>query len=517
MKMNSKNRWIIIAIFIGLFEVLFVTAMGSIVGPQIVADLKDTNAYAFMYTLNFLCSSLALPISAMIGKKIGRKIPIVLGVVLFGVSTGLAGAATSMTFHTLMRGVQGIGKGFILGNALAYFGESLDASGRGKAMGFYGTLTGIVYVAAPLVGGVIGDFLGWRLTFYISVPMTVIVLLILLLRMENVRPDAAQANLDWIGTGLLCGATIGIVMMFSWGGQKYPWISAPVLIMAAMFVVCTVCFINYIKKAANPIFSARLFANREFVLVILSVVLIGPSMFSVGSYLSLQSMAICGTNATVVGLVTAAKSAVQLLLGYFVGSYIGKSGKVKQIMILTSVVYALSGLMLGFISGPADFAIFVVGILLSGLGTTTYSVVYTLHAQNQLPKNLIGEGTSAIQFFQSMSGTIGLSIVGMVMNTRLAANLKDVVPAGLEKVIPAEELQSYMGTSLLTNSAKAREILNGLDANSQVLFQRFLENLRSAFAGAMRSAMIVLAVLAAVSLVAAFFVKNDSSAKKQAE
>lgn len=186
-------------------------------------------------------------------------------------------------------------------------------------------------------------------------------------------------------------------------------------------------------------------------------------------------------------------------------------------MILTSVVYTLSGLMLGFISGPADFAIFVVGILLSGLGTTTYSVVYTLHAQNQLPKNLIEEGTSAIQFFQSMSGTIGLSIVGMVMNTRLAANLKDAVPAGLEKVIPAEELQSYMGTSLLTNAAKAREILNGLDANSQVLFQQFLENLRSAFAGAMRSAMIVLAVLAAISLAAAFFVKNDSAAKKQAE
>lgn len=157
-------------------------------------------------------------------------------------------------------------------------------------MGFYGTLTGIVYVAAPLIGGVIGDLLGWRLTFYISVPMTVIVLLILLFRMENIRPSGPQADLDWIGTGLLCGATIGIVMMFSWGGQKYPWFSAPVLFMAVMFLVCTVCFIHYIQKAANPIFSVRLFTNREFVLVILSVVLIGPSMFSVGSYLSLQSI-----------------------------------------------------------------------------------------------------------------------------------------------------------------------------------------------------------------------------------
>ena len=97
-------------------------------------------------------------------------------------------------------------------------------------------------------------------------------------------------------------------------------------------------------------------------------------------------------------------------------------------MIATSVVYAISNFMFGFASTPSDMLLLIVGILLSGLGTTTYSMVYTLHAQNELPKQLVGEATSAIQFLQSLSGTIGLSVVGMVLNTSFSSGLAHVIP-----------------------------------------------------------------------------------------
>ena len=178
--MNDKNkRWTLVALFLGLLEILFIDAMSSIVGPGIVAELGSTDLYAFMYTLTFLCNTLALPITSMVGNKSGRKYIIVAGVLVYGVSSLLAGLAGSMMFHVVMRGVQGLGKGCILGNVLAFFGESLDEQGRAKAMGFYGTLTGVVFVVAPLAGGAIGDLLGWRLTFYLSIPLTVVVLAVL--------------------------------------------------------------------------------------------------------------------------------------------------------------------------------------------------------------------------------------------------------------------------------------------------------------------------------------------------
>ena len=507
--MNEGNKtWTMAALFLGLLEILFIDAMSSIVGPAIVSDLGDTSLFAFMYTLTFLCNTLALPITSMLGNKSGRKYIIVIGVVVYGASSVLAGMAGTMMFHTIMRGVQGIGKGCILGNVLAFFGEFLDEEGRGKAMGFYGTLTGIVYVVAPLAGGVIGDILGWRLTFYLSIPLTVIVLFVLLFKMPNIKPEESDAKLDWTGTLLLSALTIAIVMFFSWGGQTYSWISAQVIGALMIFVVALVLFVLHINRCENPVLSPKLFKNREFLLVIMGVVLIGPTLYAVGSYLPMICQALVGTTSFVSGVMTAVKSAVQLVLGYAIGVYIGKTGKIKPIMVLTSIVYAASNLILGFSSTPSDLILLIIGVLLSGLGTTTYSMVYTLHAQRELPESLVGEATSAIQFLQSLSGTIGLSVVGMVLNTSFSSGLADVVPQGLENYVSSDVLQGYMGTTLLTDTSALNEVLGGLNAEGQSLFNEFVNNIHSAYASAMLNAFVVLAVLAAVTLIFSLMIKQ---------
>ena len=207
------------------------------------------------------------------------------------------------------------------------------------------------------------------------------------------------------------------------------------------------------------------------------------------------------------GIVTAAKSAVQLILGYFIGAYIGKTGRVKLVMVATSIVYAVSNFILGFTSTPADMVLLIVGILLSGLGTTTYSMVYTLHAQNELPSDLVGEATSAIQFLQSLSGTIGLSVVGMVLNTSFSAKLQHVVPAGLEKLIPADQLQQYLGTTLLTDPTAVTTASQGLAVDGQQLFTQFVDNLHNAYACAMTNAFLVLGVLCAITLIFSLMVR----------
>lgn len=113
-----------------------------------------------------------------------------------------------------------------------------------------------------------------------------------------------------------------------------------------------------------------------------------------------------------------------------------------------------------------------------------------------------------------MSGTIGLSIAGMVLNTSFARGLTGVVPEGLDTFLSAEELNGYIGTTLLTNPTAVEKAMAGLSEQGQTLFTQFVENLRSAYAGTMFNTFCVLGVLAAITLVFSLMARSSRQAAK---
>lgn len=497
---KSAKLWVTIALFLGLFQVLFLNAMGNIVGAYIAGDLQNMTLFSMMYSIYYLCNACSMPFSSKLGEKFGRKSVICFGILLYGAATTVAGFAPNMAFHVVMRGFQGLGQGFIMANILAYFGEFYDEAGRAKAMGMYSTLTGIVWVVAPMIGGVVGDLVGWRPVFYVALPLAIVVFLILLFFMPNVNVNAGKTvTIDWLGTVSLVIAVGCLVTGFSRLGSRS--LSDPTtLLLFAVFIVALVVFLINIRKSKAPIITPALFANREYLLATLCVLLIGPSMFTVGSYLSVWIISICGGTATTAGTVAAVKSAVQLVLGYTLGAYIGKSGKNKLFMISASVIYIISNLMIGW-SGPgASMAFIFISAMLSGYGTNVYTMCFTLHGQQAVTEQEAGEATSNLQFIQSLSGTIGLSIMGMIMSNTFAGKLAHAVPQGMDAYATAEELAPYLNANILSNSTLANDFVATLPSEGQALFAQMVENIRVAYSASMGVMFTVLSVMALVAL-----------------
>ena len=494
--------FLMVALFLGLFLILCMNAMGNIVGALIAGDLQNMSLYAMIYTIFYLFSSCTMPFTAKLGEKYGRKPLIAIGILLYGGATTAAGFAPNMMFHLLMRGLQGMGQGFLQVNILAFFGEYLDAQGRAKAMGMYGTLTGIVWVICPVIGGLVGDLFGWRPIFYSALPIALIIFIILMIYMPAGRPAQKDVHIDWLGSISLIVAAVCAYLIFTYGGSTFAWASVQIIGLAVICIAAFIVFLKAIQHAKSPVISPELFRNRNYVYVILCVVLTGISMYCVGSYLSVYCVAIVGTSATVAGTVAAAKSAVQLVLSYGLGIYAGKSSrKLKTLMLTMPIMYVVSNLMFGFTPIHAPVWVGFLAAMLSGYCTTVYMMSFTLQGQNSVRPELIGEATSTIQFVQALGGTIGMAIINMVLNNTFNAKMANVIPAGLSDYVSDEQLTPFMNANILTNPTLADDLLSTLPSEGQTLFAQLVENIRNAYAGSLCMAFIVMSVLCVVALI----------------
>lgn len=106
-------------------------------------------------------------------------------------------------------------------------------------------LSGITWGAGIVLGPIIGDALTdsaatWRLALYLNLVVGAVFTPCYLLLLPKKDPSpgsslrARLSNIDWIGSVLICGTLVSILMAISFGGTLYKWDSYQVI---ALFVV----------------------------------------------------------------------------------------------------------------------------------------------------------------------------------------------------------------------------------------------------------------------------------------
>lgn len=171
--------------------------------------------------------------------------------------------------------------------------------------------------------------------------------------------------------------------------------------------------------------------------------------------------------------------------------------------------------MIGSASYGTPLWFVYLAVIISGYTTTTYSMCLTLHAQNHIEdKNLIGEGTSNIQFFQSLMGTVGNAILGMVLTNTFAKKLATVIPSDLLKYTTKEELTPFINANILANRNLASDFVSKLSEEGKAAFEILVSNIRAAYSSSLKALFIVASAACAIALVIIFTmndVKNEGT------
>ena len=91
--------------------------------------------------------------------------------------------------------------------------------------------------------------------------------------------------------------------------------------------------------------------------------------------------------------------------------------------------------MLSRMTGGTTYGSAVVNIIITGFGLGITMPLYTIAVQNAVPYKVLGVATSSTAFFRSIGGSVGLAILGSVLNNRFAQSLATELPATVKAML----------------------------------------------------------------------------------
>ena len=188
---------------------------GSIVNVALPAIRADLGASAAQ--TQWAVNAFTLPLAALLmlggalGDRHGRRKLLVIGVVLFGLSSLLCALVPTLPALIAGRAGQGIGGALLLPNSLALLNGAFDGEARGRAVGVWAAAGAISGAVAPLAGGWLVENYAWPTIFWLLVPISVAAAALALTRVDEVKRDG-DAPTDYAGAGTATLALGGITL-----------------------------------------------------------------------------------------------------------------------------------------------------------------------------------------------------------------------------------------------------------------------------------------------------------------
>jgi EmrB/QacA subfamily drug resistance transporter len=449
------SRGQLLLIMAGVMLGLLLSALDqTIVGPalfKIVKDLQGLEHYSWVTTGYLLTSTIVIPIVGKLSDIYGRKwffvagmIVFVLGSVLSGQASGLdqfsafgvsvSGLTTGMAQLIAFRALQGIGGGMITANAFTVIADLVAPAERGRWQGLFGAVFGLASVVGPTVGGYITDNIGWRWVFYVNVPIGILAVAVVIFTFPHLQAHhESKRHIDWFGAATLVGSVTPILVALSLGGSKdFPWNGTNTLTLFAVGGVFLVAFIVAELVAKEPILPLDLFKNRIFMLSMITMALVGIGMFGAIINLPLFIQGVQGASATTSGNAITPMMFSLIIVSIVSGQILSRTGRYRVLGIVGTLALAGGMFLLSTMAVDTPTWQTVGYMLVIGLGLGIAMPIYTVIVQNAMPVERLGVVTAATTFFRTIGGTIGIAVLGGVVNNRFSSEYMSQLPDSLK-------------------------------------------------------------------------------------
>ena len=436
----------LVLLFAALMMVMLLAALSqtilSTALPTMVGELGGVDHMSWVITAYILASTIMMPVYGRVSDLLGRKPILLAAVVLFIAGSVLGAAADSMSLLIAARVVQGLGGGGLMILSQAAIADVVPARERGKYMGVMGAVFAVASVAGPLLGGWLTEGPGWRWAFIINVPLGIMAFAAVSVFLRIPRPERAKSlHIDYLGMVLLALATTTLILVCTWGGQHYDWLSPQILGLALVTVAAAIGFVVTESKVKHPVIPLKLFADRNFTLTTVAGLMVGIVMFGALGYMPTYIQMAKGVDATTAGLLMTPMMGSLLVTSIVSGQIVSKTGRYKFFPLTGMVVTGLGLWLMSTMTAADPIWKLCLFIAVFGAGIGLSMQILVLIVQNSFPNRVVGTATASSNFFRQVGATVGSAVVGSVFVTRLHDLLAErMPPAAADAPISANSL-----------------------------------------------------------------------------
>ncbi len=417
--MTKRAKIIVtIALMLGMSLAALDTTIVGTAMPSIVGKLGGITLYSWVFSVYLLTSTTTVPIYGKLADLFGRKPTFLFGTTLFLIGSAASGASQSMEQLIIFRAIQGLGAGAVLPIVLTIIGDIFALEERARVQGLFSGVWATSSIVGPALGGLIVDHFSWRWVFYINIPFGLLSAFLLIIAFK-VNIERKKLSLDYVGTLTLTGGIIALLFALLQGGNSWAWNSLQSIALFSLAAVLLVFFFYQERRAPEPILPLTLFKNRIIAISSIGGVVLGVLMFGITSYAPLFVQGVKGGTATSAGITLG-----PLLIAWPISSTL--SGKVilrfgyRFTAVLGASLATLGMAMVMLFQMDTGFPFIIAAMAVLGTGLGFMSTSFIIAVQNVVPWNLRGVATASTQFFRTISGTIGVAIMGTILNAQMA-------------------------------------------------------------------------------------------------
>jgi predicted MFS family arabinose efflux permease len=292
-----------------------------------------------------------------------------------------------------------------------------DPAERARAIGVFGSMTGLSLALGPILGGALVDGFGWQSVFWINVPIVAAAIVCTALFVPESRAARAR-RFDPVGQTLVILALGSVVDAIIESGSL-GWTSPAILGLLAVAVLGVLGVLGYEPRRADPLLELRLFRSVPFSAAIVTALMalcgFGAFLFVTTQYLQ----DVRGLSALTAGLCLLPVGGLVVVLSPRVGRLVAARGP-RLPLAVAGVALALGGgasLWLGPATPlPAVLAVY----LLFGVFLGTVNPPITNTAVSGMPRSMAGVAASLASAGRQTGTTLGVAISGTIVGSALA-------------------------------------------------------------------------------------------------